>query len=120
MIDFDKIKRMDEHSHSENSNIRLVDSINKIPDMIKTAYNLGYSGFVLTDHETVAGHVEVLQAEKELKDKGIIPQNFKCGLGNEIYLVDNRYNIERYWHSYWFKFLTHLLYHTPYEYLNEK
>lgn len=98
MIDFDKIKRMDEHSHSEDSNIRLVDSINKIPDMIKTAYNLGYSGFVLTDHETVAGHVEVLQAEKELKDKGIIPQNFKCGLGNEIYLVDNRYNIERYWH----------------------
>ena len=74
------------------------DSINKIPDMIKTAYNLGYSGFVLTDHETVAGHIEVLQTEKELKDKGVIPQDFKCGLGNEIYLVDNRDNIERYWH----------------------
>ena len=66
--------------------------------MIKTAYNLGYSGFVLTDHETVAGHIEVLQAEKELKDKGVIPQDFKCGLGNEIYLVDNRDNIEKYWH----------------------
>lgn len=74
------------------------DSINRIPDMMKTAYSLGYNGITLTDHESLSGHVEWLQTEKKLKEKGIIPEDFKCGLGNEIYLVDDRNNIERYWH----------------------
>lgn len=66
--------------------------------MMKTAYELGYSGITITDHECLSGHVEWLQTEKKLKEKGIIPEDFKCGLGNEIYLVDNREDIERYWH----------------------
>ena len=65
---------------------------------MKTAYSLGYSGISLTDHETLSGHVEWLQTEKKLKEKGELPEDFKCGLGNEIYLVDDRGNIERYWH----------------------
>ena len=36
--------------------------------------------------------------EKDLKEKGILPQDFKAALGNEIYLVEDRNNIERYWH----------------------
>ena len=74
------------------------DSINKIPDMIKTAYRLGMKGIALTDHECVSGHLKWLQTEKKLKEKGDIPQDFKCACGNEIYLVEDRENIERYWH----------------------
>ena len=92
------INRFDTHAHSEYSNIRLLDSINHIPDMIKTAYKLGYNGITLTDHECLCGHVEWLQTEQKLKEKVTIPQDFKCGLGNEIYLVEDRNNIEKYWH----------------------
>ena len=66
--------------------------------MLKISNELGYSGITLTDHETLSGHVEMLQTERELKEKGVIPESFKCGLGNEIYLVEDRTNIERYWH----------------------
>lgn len=92
------IPRFDNHSHSMFSNFRLIDSINRPKDMILTAHKLGMAGIALTDHETVAGHVEWLNCEKELKEKGLIPQEFKCACGNEIYLVDDRINIERYWH----------------------
>lgn len=93
-----ELKRFDNHAHSMFSNFRLIDSINRPKDMILKAYELGMSGIALTDHETVAGHVEWLTCEKELKEKGKIPQEFKCACGNEIYLVDDRTNIERYWH----------------------
>ena len=39
-MSLNNIPRMDIHSHSEYSNIRLIDSICKIPDMLKTAYKL--------------------------------------------------------------------------------
>lgn len=97
-MDINQIKRMDVHAHSEYSNLRLIDSINKPKDLILTAYKLGLSGVTLTDHETVSGHVVFLDAEKELKEKEIIPKDFKCACGNEIYLVNDRNNIERYWH----------------------
>lgn len=90
--------RFDNHSHSEFSNIRLIDSINRAEDMILTAYQLGMKGIALTDHETVSGHVKWLNTEKELKKAGKIPEDFKCACGNEIYLVDDRNNIQRYWH----------------------
>lgn len=93
-----ELKRFDNHSHSMFSNFRLIDSINRPKDMILKAYELGMSGIALTDHETVAGHVEWLDCEKELKEKGKIPQEFKCACGNEIYLVDDRNNIDGYWH----------------------
>ena len=74
------------------------DSINKIPDMLITANNLGMKGIVLTDHECLSGHLKWLQAEENLKEKNILPNDFKAGLGNEIYLVKDRHNIEKYWH----------------------
>ena len=97
-MDIKTLKRFDGHSHSMFSNFRLIDSINRPKDMILKAYELGMSGIALTDHETVAGHVEWLKCEKELKKAGKIPEDFKCVCGNEIYLVDDRTNIERYWH----------------------
>lgn len=36
--------------------------------------------------------------EQELKEKGTIPSNFKCALGNEIYLTDTRDPKQKYWH----------------------
>lgn len=92
------IKRFDNHDHSMFSNFRLIDSINRPRDLIKTAADLGLSGIALTDHETVAGHIDFLNSERELKEKGLIPKDFKCACGNEIYLVDDRTNIEKYWH----------------------
>ena len=89
---------METHAHSYYSNIRLLDSINRPKDMILTAANLGLSGICLTDHECLCGAVEWLQLEKELKEKQLIPQNFKCGIGNEIYLTDNRDKKQKYYH----------------------
>ena len=92
------MKRFETHSHSHYSSIRLIDSINKPRDMILTAYKLGYAGITLTDHEALCGHIEWLELEKELKEKGEIPKDFKCGLGNEIYLIDERGPKQKYYH----------------------
>lgn len=74
------------------------DSINKIPDMLLTAHQLGMAGITLTDHECLCGHLKWLKAEEQLKKEGKLPENFKAALGNEIYLVGDRNNIEKYWH----------------------
>lgn len=76
------------HCHSDYSNIRLLDSTNKIKNMILRVVELGSKGFALTDHESLSGHVKFLTAVEELKSEGKIPQDFKVILGNEIYLVD--------------------------------
>lgn len=77
------------HNHDERSNLRLLDSINKIEDMVlHIANNLGQDGMALTNHETIAGHPELLQTVERLKKEGKIPQDWKPILGNEIYLVE--------------------------------
>ena len=77
------------HVHDEHSNLRLLDSTNKIEDMIlHVANNLGQGGMALTNHETIAGHPEFLQTVERLKESKKIPQDWKPILGNEIYLVD--------------------------------
>lgn len=97
-MNLNELNRFDTHSHSEYSNIRLLDSINRPADMIKTAHKLGMKGLALTDHECLCGHLKWIKACKELKAKGTIPESFKAALGNEIYLVDDRNDVERYWH----------------------
>lgn len=97
-MNLNNLPRFDTHSHSDYSNIRLLDSINRIPNMIQTAANLGMHGLALTDHECLCGHLKWLQTEKKLKADGKIPEYFKAALGNEIYLVNDRTNIEKYWH----------------------
>ena len=49
------IKRFEPHSHSEYSNIRLLDSIIKIPALIDRAIEIGLCGLALTDHECLSG-----------------------------------------------------------------
>jgi len=76
------------HCHSEYSNIRLLDSINKIKNMVEYVNQLGNRAMALTEHESVSSHVKFLNIVKELKSKEKIHKDFKPILGNEIYLVD--------------------------------
>jgi len=77
------------HLHTEFSNGRLIDSINKIKDLLKTAGQLKYSGIAITDHECLSAHVQTLKTASEMKLNGELPKDFKLILGNEIYLVDS-------------------------------
>lgn len=76
------------HCHSDRSNFRLKDAINKVDKMIDYAVKIGLSGLSITDHETLGAHVEAIQYVKKGKEKGSIPKDFVLGLGDEIYLVD--------------------------------
>ena len=49
-------QRFEVHSHSEYSNIRLLDCINKVTDLIDRAVEIGLSGIAFTDHECLSGH----------------------------------------------------------------
>ena len=79
----------DLHDHSDYSNLRLVDSIDKIKNLIYRSVELGHKGIAITDHESVSAHVDALKVVKEGKEKGTIPEDFKLILGNEIYLVNS-------------------------------
>ena len=76
------------HTHSEYSNIRFRDSVNKIKDMIIHVNELGNRSMALSDHENISGHIKFLNTVKELKSKDKIHKDFKPILGNEIYLVN--------------------------------
>lgn len=94
------MERFETHSHSMYSNIRLLDAINHPKDIIATAIKKGLGGICLTDHEALCGHIDFLQEYKKLKKDNKLPENFKIGLGNEIYLVPdlNPNHITRYFH----------------------
>ena len=77
------------HNHTEYSNLRLLDSINKVRGMFARAIELNLQGFAITDHECLSAHVQAIQVYKELLEKGEITEDFKLGLGDEIYLVDD-------------------------------
>ena len=52
-------KRFECHSHTHYSNLRLLDCINRPKDLVKRAIALGLSGIAITDHETLASHIEL-------------------------------------------------------------
>ena len=89
------MERFEVHVHSEYSNIRLLDSINKIKNILKRAGELGLAGITLTDHECLSGHIKMNKLAKEIQKEY---PNFKVALGNEIYLVDTRENGIKYYH----------------------
>lgn len=76
------------HSHSDASNFRLKDAINKVETLVDYVNEIGLKGFCLTDHEALSNHVKLIQYVKKQKEKGKLPEDFKVGLGDEIYLVD--------------------------------
>ena len=87
--------RFEPHCHTEYSNIRLLDAINKPKDLINRAIELGLAGIAITDHECLAGHIKANKYAKEIQKEY---PNFKVALGNEIYLVDTRENGIKYYH----------------------
>lgn len=90
-------QRLEVHTHTMYSNLRLLDAINRPKNLIDRAVELGLSGICITDHETLSSHMEVniyaneLLAKEETKD-------FKVVLGNEIYLTATRDNNQKYYH----------------------
>ena len=89
------MKRFEIHVHSEYSNLRLLDSINKIKDITDRAIEIGLSGYCLTDHECLSGAPQAnFYAQDILKEH----TDFKVALGNEIYLTPNREMGQKYYH----------------------
>ena len=83
------------HNHTEYSNIRLIDCINRPKDLINKAIELGLSGIAITDHEALCSHVEINKIATELRETN---PDFCIALGNEIYLTDTRDRGQRYYH----------------------
>ena len=80
-------------NHSDYSNIRLRDCINKLDDLLDYAGQLGHKVVALTDHESISGWVKAESAAKKLKSKY---PDLKVILGNEIYLCRNGLNAQNY------------------------
>lgn len=71
------------HNHTEYSNLRLRDSINRASELIDFAISLGHEVIAITEHESVSNAVKVEEYYNKIKEKN---PNFKVILGNEIYL----------------------------------
>lgn len=134
-INIEKIEFMSNHNHDEDSNFRLKDCIIRAEDIVNRAIELGYKGVSITNHETVSSHVRIMQRFQKLKklqkkyksylsgndedglknDKEVqkelyllekMDDDFKLGLGNEIYLIDDLSDVKenyepgitKYWH----------------------
>lgn len=86
------------HNHTMYSNLHLIDSINRIPDMVNKAIEYGFNGLAITDHEVLSGHIDALDyGDKIKKDHS----DFKIILGNEIYLIKKEeYKLPetKFWH----------------------
>ena len=87
--------RFEVHSHTEYSNLRLLDCINKPKKLIDRAIELGMAGIAITDHECISSHPSVNFYAEEIRKEH---PEFKVALGNEIYLTGTRENGQRYYH----------------------
>ena len=83
------------HNHTDRSNIRLLDCINRPKALIDKAIELGLSGIAITDHECLSGHIKANKYAREIQKEH---PDFKVALGNEIYLTDTRENGQKYYH----------------------
>ena len=81
------------HGHSHYSNFRLRDAINRVPDLIDYAIELGHECIAFTEHETVANAIEIEDYYSKVKKEH---PDFKVIRGNEIYLVRNGLNAENF------------------------
>lgn len=104
------------HTHTDYSNIRMLDSINQLPLVFERCRELNMTGVAITDHESLSGHIKAIQFvdsmrkkyqakyENEEDEEKRIPikieldywNNFKLVLGNEIYLTRNNLTKDNY------------------------
>ena len=71
------------HNHTEYSNLRLRDSINRADELIDYAITLGHEVIAITEHETISNAIKIENYYNKIKKQN---PNFKIILGNEIYL----------------------------------
>ena len=83
------------HNHTEYSNLRLLDCINKPENLIDKAIEMGLSGIAITDHEALCSHMVVNKIAKKYQTEH---PDFTIALGNEIYLTDTRDPGQKYYH----------------------
>lgn len=81
------------HNHTDYSNFKGRDSINKTEDLINYAHSLGHKGIAITEHDTIASSLEVLKIHEKNKNKEEW-KDWKTLLGNEIYLCNSDTNAE--------------------------
>ena len=81
------------HNHTDYSNLRLRDSINRFEELIDYAIELKQEVIAITEHETVSNAIKIEKYYKKIKEKN---PNFKVILGNEIYLCRNGLNNENF------------------------
>lgn len=74
------------HCHTHGSNLRMLDCIVKTKDLIDYAVELNMKAVAITDHASISEHINAIQYNKKLKEKGV---DIKVLLGDEIYLVDD-------------------------------
>lgn len=84
------------HNHTEYSNLRLLDCINKVEDIIQYAHDIGLKGMAITDHEALSAHIKALRYYKQKKKEDETWNDFKLILGNEIYLCRDGLSAETY------------------------
>ena len=89
------MQRFEVHSHTEYSNLRLLDSIIKPKKLIERAIDLGLCGIAVTDHDCLSAHPQLCLLQKEIAEKN---PDFKIALGNEIYLIDDYETASKYYH----------------------
>ena len=78
------------HNHTdEGSNLRLIDTINRVEPLLQRAYDLGASGLAITDHESLSAHVSAEDIIEKKRKNDSKWNNFKLIRGNEIYLCRN-------------------------------
>ena len=62
--------RFEVHAHTEFSNIRILDCINKPEVLVQRAIDLGLSGIAFTDHESLSVAIRANKLAKKYKDSG--------------------------------------------------
>ena len=77
------------------SNTRLLDSINRVEDLIDKAVKIGLAGISITDHECLSNLPAASFYGEKIREKY---PDFKVALGNEIYLCDTRDMGQKYYH----------------------
>lgn len=88
------------HNHSDYSNIRGLDSINTLEELISKALELNFLGLAITDHDVLSGHIKATQIHEKLDPD----KKMKLILGNEIYITregltkDNYEKGEKFFH----------------------
>ena len=87
--------RFEVHTHTEYSNLRLLDCINKPKNLIDRAIENGLGGVAITDHECLSASIQLNKIQKEIAE---INPDFKIAIGNEVYLTDTRDKGQKYYH----------------------